>query len=47
MPAFGRAESADHIWDLVNYDRTLPGGLTSEDSTKYPRNEINSIRSAA
>ena len=34
MPAFGRAESADHIWDLVNYVRTLPGGLTSEDSTK-------------
>ena len=34
MPAFGRAESSDHIWDLVNYVRTLPGGLTSEDSTK-------------
>ena len=33
-PAFGRAESADHIWDLVDYVRTLPGGLISEDSTK-------------
>lgn len=44
MPAFGRAESADHIWDLVNYVRTLPGGLTSEDSTKWPRKEINSIQ---
>ena len=31
MPAFGRAESADHIWDLVNYVRTLHGDLTSED----------------
>jgi NADPH:quinone reductase-like Zn-dependent oxidoreductase len=31
-------------WDLVNYVRTLPGGLTSEDSTKWPRKEINSIQ---
>jgi mono/diheme cytochrome c family protein len=24
MPAFGKMETADHIWDLVNYVRTLP-----------------------
>jgi Cytochrome C oxidase, cbb3-type, subunit III len=24
MPAFGDVETADHIWDLVNYVRTLP-----------------------
>ena len=23
MPAFGKVETADHIWDLVNYVRTL------------------------
>lgn len=34
MPAFGKVETADQIWDLVNYVRTLPSGLTSEDSTK-------------
>lgn len=26
MPAFGKVETADHIWDLVNYVRTLRGG---------------------
>ena len=26
MPAFGRVETPDHIWDLVNYVRTLPSG---------------------
>ena len=26
MPAFGKVETGDHIWDLVNYIRTLPGG---------------------
>ncbi len=25
MPAFGKVESGDHIWDLVNYVRTLRG----------------------
>jgi mono/diheme cytochrome c family protein len=25
MPAFGRVESDEHIWNLVNYVRTLPG----------------------
>jgi len=24
MPAFGEVETPDHIWDLVNYVRTLP-----------------------
>ena len=24
MPAFGKLETADHIWGLVNYVRTLP-----------------------
>ena len=24
MPAFGKLETPDHIWDLVNYVRTLP-----------------------
>jgi len=24
MPAFGKVETTDHIWDLVNYVRTLP-----------------------
>ena len=27
MPAFGKVETADHIWDLVNYVRTLRGEL--------------------
>ena len=34
MPAFGKVETSDHIWDLVNYIRTLPGELQSEDSSK-------------
>ena len=32
MPAFGKVETPDHIWDLVNYVRTLPGNLQSKDS---------------
>jgi mono/diheme cytochrome c family protein len=24
MPAFGKVEPDEHIWDLVNYVRTLP-----------------------
>ena len=31
MPAFGKVESGDHIWDLVNYVRTLRG---AQDATK-------------
>ncbi len=26
MPAFGKVESDEHIWNLVHYVRTLPGG---------------------
>ena len=28
MPAFAKVETPDHIWDLVNYVRTLPGNST-------------------
>src|SRR5258708_1091420 len=31
MPAFGKVESGDHIWDLVNYVRTL---RSAQDATK-------------
>ena len=34
MPAFGNVESPDHVWDLVNYVRTLPGDSQKRDSTK-------------
>jgi mono/diheme cytochrome c family protein len=34
MPAFGEVESPDHVWDLVNYMRTLPGESQDDDSTK-------------
>jgi mono/diheme cytochrome c family protein len=34
MPAFGDVETPDHIWDLVNYVRTLPSQLRSENSTR-------------
>lgn len=34
MPAFGDVESPDHVWDLVNYMRTLPSELQKGDSTK-------------
>jgi mono/diheme cytochrome c family protein len=27
MPAFGKVETGDQIWNLVNYVRTLPGAL--------------------
>jgi len=35
MPAFGKVESDDHIWNLVHYVRTLPGSanLRSRGST--------------
>ena len=32
MPAFDKVESSDHIWDLVNYMRTLPGNLQNRAS---------------
>lgn len=28
MPAFGRVESDEHIWNLVHYVRTLRGGAS-------------------
>jgi mono/diheme cytochrome c family protein len=34
MPAFGKVETADHVWDLVNYVRTLPGDSQKGESTK-------------
>jgi mono/diheme cytochrome c family protein len=34
MPAFGNVETPDHVWDLVNYVRTLPGDSQKDDSTK-------------
>jgi len=34
MPAFGDVETPDHVWDLVNYVRTLPGAAQKEDATK-------------
>ena len=34
MPAFGKTETPDHIWGLVNYVRTLPGQLRSENSIR-------------
>ena len=33
MPAFGNVETSDHVWDLVNYVRTLPGDSQKGDST--------------
>jgi len=32
MPAFGKVETPDHIWDLVNYVRTLPSESRSGNS---------------
>jgi mono/diheme cytochrome c family protein len=34
MPAFGNVETPDHVWDLVNYVRALPGDSQRGDSTK-------------
>jgi mono/diheme cytochrome c family protein len=34
MPAFGKVETGDNIWNLVNYVRILRGDLRSKDSTK-------------
>jgi mono/diheme cytochrome c family protein len=30
MPAFGKVETTDQLWDLVNYVRTLRGGLRKD-----------------
>ena len=37
MPAFAKVESPDHIWDLVNYVRTLPSASRKEESTDTPQ----------
>ena len=34
MPAFGQVESPDHIWDLVNYVRTLPRNSQNQRASK-------------
>ena len=34
MPAFGDVETPVHVWDLVNYVRTLPGESTKANATK-------------
>lgn len=34
MPAFAKVETPDHIWDLVNYVRTLSRNLRNEDASK-------------
>ena len=30
MPAYGKVETPDHIWDLVNYVRTLPSNSQNQ-----------------
>ena len=34
MPAFGEVETPDHIWDLVNYMRTLPPNSQNQRATE-------------
>ena len=34
MPAFGEVETPDHIWDLVNYLRTLPPNSQPQRASK-------------
>jgi mono/diheme cytochrome c family protein len=34
MPAFGKVESGDDIWNLVNYVRTLSVDLRNKGSAK-------------
>lgn len=34
MPSFGKVETPDHIWDLVNYVRTLRAELRTQDSRR-------------
>ena len=34
MPAFGQVEAMDHIWNLVDHLRTLPGNAQNESSSK-------------
>jgi mono/diheme cytochrome c family protein len=39
MPAFGKVESGDDIWNLVNYVRTLSVDSRNKASTKAARPE--------
>jgi len=39
MPAFGQVETGDHIWNLVNYVRTLPGALGNQSRLSSERLE--------
>ncbi len=34
MPAFAKVETPDHIWDLVNYMRTLPDNSRKENASR-------------
>lgn len=34
MPAFGKVETEEHIWNLVNYVRTLPSGVLQKNARK-------------
>lgn len=34
MPAFAKVETPDHIWDLVNYVRTLPRNSQNQGASK-------------
>ena len=43
MPAFGKVESGDHIWNLVDYVRTLPGESRNKGSTKAAAREEEQI----
>jgi hypothetical protein len=36
MPAFGKVENPDHIWDMVNYVRTLQSNVPAESVTRGP-----------
>ncbi len=43
MPAFGKVENGDHIWNLVDYVRTLPGESRNKGSTKAAAREEEQI----
>ena len=52
MPAFGKVESPNHIWDMVNYVRTLPSNLPTESLTRDSdlsrrRRELAQVRGLA
>jgi mono/diheme cytochrome c family protein len=39
MPAFGKVETGDQIWNLVNYVRTMRGALRKESRLSSARLE--------